>query len=321
MKIFMRVLWMVGLLAWSCCFALGFNYGHGDSLMVSLILLLAVLGIMGVDVFLLNKYANPKQGSNNKQNFAKWEMVCLVLYAVMVVLTISGVAHFVTVQTTVKSEVRPEALSRIQELRRVFGTDNVEGSYQAYVAAMSQTYRNAMKKNYADEGTVNVAVAEFEDEMMGQGDYELMRNQALAFLDKCEYTVLNWIPWNVTEYLSELDENLSNWEAELVALSEKNEWVIESNELYNPRSEATDSLASRVIHSKVADFGALSIVLIVVMQILILLSYLRTKKWFKDIIKPDDPNILVYHREEAESRKRIKKAESDTDNRLKQEWE
>ena len=284
MKIFMRVLWMVGLLTWSCCFALGFNYGHGDSLMVSLILLIAVLSIMGVDVFFLNKYANPDLGSHRK-HAATMEKVCLVVYAVMVVLTIGGVAHFVTVQTTVKSEVRPEALSRIQELRRVFGADNVEGSYQAYVATMSQTYRNAMKKNYADEGTVNVAVAEFEDEMMGQGEYELMRNQALAFLDECEYTVLNWIPWNVTEYLSELDENLNEWEEELIALSKKNEWVIESNEPYDPRSEATDSLASRVINSEVADFGALSIVLIVVMQILILLPYMRERDWLKSNTK------------------------------------
>lgn len=284
MKIFMRVLWIVGLLAWSCCFALGFNYGHGDSFVVSLILLIAVLGIMGVDIFLLNKYANPDLGSHRK-HAATMEKVCLVVYAVMVVLTIGGVAHFVTVQTTVKSEVRPEALSRIQELRRVFGADNVEGSYQAYVADMSQTYRNAMKKNYADEGTVNVAVAEFEDEMMGQGEYELMRNQALAFLDECEYTVLNWIPWNVTEYLSELDENLDDWEEKLIDLSEKNEWVIESNEPYDPRSEATDSLASRVINSEVADFGALPIVLIVVMQILILLPYMRERDWSKSNTK------------------------------------
>ena len=35
MKIFLNILWVVGLLVWSCCFAMGFNYGHGDSLLVS----------------------------------------------------------------------------------------------------------------------------------------------------------------------------------------------------------------------------------------------------------------------------------------------
>ena len=59
MKIFLNILWVVGLLVWSCCFAMGFNYGHGDSLLVSVILLFAILAIMGIDVFFLNKWTNP----------------------------------------------------------------------------------------------------------------------------------------------------------------------------------------------------------------------------------------------------------------------
>ena len=184
MKIFLNALWVVGLLIWSCCFAMGFNYGHGDSLLVSLILLVAVLLIMGIAIFFLNRWST-LAGKTAKTK----EMACLVTYLIMALLTVSGVAHFIAVQTDVKTEVRPKALGQIQELRRVFGNDSKEGSYQSYVSELAGTYRNQMKKDYADEGTVNLAVSEFEDEMMGEGEYERLKNQANKFLGDCEHSI------------------------------------------------------------------------------------------------------------------------------------
>lgn len=276
----MRILWMVGLVVWSCCFALGFNYGHGDSLVISIILLVSVLGIMGTDIFFLNRWTDPHGGENKKDASVK-EMACLVVYVVMLLLTIGGVARFVTVQTEIKSKVRTEALSRIEELRAVFGNEDCEGSYQSYVTEISATYRNEMKKDYADEKTVNIAVAEFEDAMMGEGSYERLRNQAKAFLAECEYSILNWIPWNVTEYLRALDSNLSEWETELVSLSKKNDWVKATGDVYDPHLNIIAPLAPQVTDSKISNYGLLSIVLILVMQVLILFPYVKGKDWSK----------------------------------------
>lgn len=278
MKTFLNILWVIGLLVWSSCFAMGFNYGHGDSFLVSLILLLAVLTIMGIDLYFLNKWANP-QNVSNKKNAKTKEFASLGIYIVMVLLTMGGFAHFIAVQTAVKSEVRPLALERIQELRRVFGDEDREGSYLCYVSELAVTYRDAMKKNYADEGTVNLAVSEFEDEMMGLGAYDRLNAQAHVFLNDCEYAVLYWFPWNVTEYLIQLDENTIAWTEELVELSSKNEWVRETGEIYNLHVDDVGSFADLVINSNVSDYGVLSIVLIVVLQILILFSYIRSKDW------------------------------------------
>ena len=274
MKIFLNVLWVVGLLIWSCCFAMGFNYGHGDSLLVSIILLVAVFLVMGISIFFLNKWSV----SDGKTAKAK-EMASLIAYLIMVLLTISGVAHFITVQTDVKTEVRPKALNQIHELRRVFGNDTKEGSYQSYVSELSATYRNEMKKDYADEGTVNLAVSEFEDEMMGEGEYERLKNQSQRFLSDCEQSVELWIPWTVTEYLAQLDKNLEEWPTALVRLSSKNNWVKTTGESYNPHLDVTNKLAEQVSNPSISDFSLLAIIIIIVLQVIILFSYLRGKDW------------------------------------------
>lgn len=278
MKIFYNFLWIAGLLIWSCCFAMGFNYGHGDSLVVSIILLLAVLAIMSIAIFLLNKWANPLSGINKKTAKTK-ELACLCVYALMVILTVSGFAHFIAVQTEVKTAVRPLALNRITEIRRVFGNENMEGSYMAYVQELSNTYRNAMKANYADESTINLAVSEFEDEMMGEGGYERLKNQANKFLSNCQQSIDFWIPWTVTEYLTQLDGNTESWMNELVRMSEKNEWVKTTGEKYESHVDFSVSLAEKVINPSTSDFSVLALVLIVILQVLVLFSYLREKDW------------------------------------------
>lgn len=294
MKIFYNFLWIAGLLIWSCCFAMGFNYGHGDSLVISIILLLAVLAIMGIAVFLLNKWANPLSSVNKKNAKAK-ELTCLVVYAIMVILTLNGFAHFVAVQTDVKSEVRPQALSRINELRRVFGNENKEGSYISYVHELSATYRNAMKADYADESTVKLAVSEFEDEMMGEGNYERLKNQSNKFLADCQQSVEYWIPWNVTEYLTQLDLNSENWANDLIRMSERNDWVKTTGDKYIPHIDTETKLAAQVINPSISDYSILAIVLIVVLQILVLFPYLRVKDWSQSGPKVHrDNQVVVY---------------------------
>lgn len=278
MKIFYNFLWIAGLLIWSCCFAMGFNYGHGDSLVVSIILLLSVLAIMSIAIFLLNKWANPLSSINKKTAKTK-ELACLCVYGLMVILTVSGFAHFIAVQTEVKTAVRPLAMNRITELRRVFGNENKEGSYMAYVQDLSNTYRNAMKANYADESTINLAVSEFEDEMMGEGGYERLKNQANKFLSDCQQSIDFWIPWTVTEYLTQLDVNTESWNNELIRMSEKNDWVKTTGEKYDSHMDSSSSLAELVIHPSSSDFSLLAIVLIIILQVLVLFPYLREKDW------------------------------------------
>lgn len=277
MKTILNIMWVVALLIWAACFAMGFNY-QGASLVVSIVLLVAVFAIMALDIFMLNKWADPEGGTDRSKAHAK-EIACFVVYVVMLVLTASGFAHFITVQTEVKSEVRPLAKERIRELRIMFGNENKDGSYWAYVTEKSETYRNMQRKNNTDVSTVNTRVAQFEDDMMGNGDFEQMRSKANSFLKECENSVDNWIPWNVVEYLGKLDENTEEWYNSLRNLSDKTDWVRETGEHYESPVKNNESLATKVLKPEVGDFGLLSIVLIVVLQIIVLLTYLKTKDW------------------------------------------
>lgn len=271
-------MWVVALMIWAGCFAMGFNYGHGDSLVVSIVLLVAVFAIMGIDIFMLNKFVDPQEMLNRDKAKIK-EIACIVVYAVMVLLTMGGFAHFITVQTEVKSSVRQLAKDRIQELRTMFGKETDEGSYWAYMTELSATYRNMQKENNTSESTVNSRVAEFEDEMMGDGSFEELRSKAKAFLKECDYSVENWIPWNVVEYLTKLDANTEEWYEKLRALSDKNEWVQKTGEHYVSPVKNEEKLAPKVLTPKTSDFGLLAIVLIVVLQIMVLLTYIKTKDW------------------------------------------
>lgn len=278
MKTILNIMWVIALLIWAACFAMGFNYGHGDSLVVSIVLLVVVFAVMGLDIFMLNRWVDPNKISDRSKARAK-EIASLVVYAVMVVLTIGGFAHFLTVQTEVKSAVRPLAKDRIAELRTMLGNEEKEGSYWAYVSEMSATYRNKQKENNTDEKTVNTLVARFEDEMMGDGSFEQLRGNALKLLKECEYSVDNWVPWTVVENLKKLDKNTEEWYNELRKFSDKNEWIVETGERYESPVKNKEELAEMVINPEEGDFGLLSIVIIVVLQIMVLASYFSTKDW------------------------------------------
>ncbi|MCC8118181.1 MAG: hypothetical protein LIP09_05445 [Bacteroidales bacterium] len=278
MNIFKRILWIVGLLAWTICFALGFNYGHSDSLMVSIILMVAVLAIMGIDIFLLNKWADSEAGGNKKTAKAK-ELACLAVFIVTILLTVNGVAHFITMQGTVKSQVRPEALTRIQELKQMFGNEDTQRSYLHYVSEMGETYNNAIKKNYADQGTIDVMMGKFNDEMRGYGEYDRLKKTASSFLYNCEYSVLNWFPWDVIEYLDQLDTNTQEWIGSLETLSMNSEWVQENNEPYNPHINASTNFKQQLANVNLSNYGPVSILIIILLLIMMLLQYVSVKDW------------------------------------------
>lgn len=278
MKVILNIMWVVALLIWAGCFAMGFNYGDGNSLVVSIVLLVVVFAVMGLDVFLLNRWVDPSKNSDRSKAHAK-EIASLVVYAVMVALTVSGFARFITVQTVVKSEIRPLAKDKIAQARTMLGNEEVEGSYWAYVSEMSATYRNKQKENNTEEATVNANVARFEDDMMGDGSFSTLREDGLKFLRDCEYSVDNWVPWTVVENLKKLDKNAVDWYEELCRLSDKNEWVVETGEKYESPVKNKEELAAMVTKPKAGDFGILAVVLILLIQIIVLLPYAMKKDW------------------------------------------
>ena len=289
----MRLLWIVGILAWACCFALGFNYKYGDSITTTIILFVALLGIMGTDIFLLNRYVSPDSGVNRKNAGTK-EVACLFVYIIMVILTIGSVAHYIHVESNIKSTARQDAKKHINEIRRVYNDEDTVGNYLYYVEEYAKLYQDNLEndKGYSNKPMkIEAAVTVFNQRMLGNDGslYENTKSSIINSLNECEKHVDNWIPWNINEYLSSLDkeyiltlDSIDNHVEKLVELSQNvlsetfGENYDESYK-YNPNFYESKEIAPKL--KGTTTYSLLSIVVIILIQILIVVPYIKEKDW------------------------------------------
>lgn len=298
----MNLLWIIGVLAWSCCFAFGFNYFHGQSLLVFIVMFVAASCLMGITLYMLNKTADKASGGN-RANAALKERLCLALLAVMICVSIVYVARFITIQTKVSPSVKVAATERISKLRVLFAGEDVEGSYRCYVAEMAETYKNQLRGLYYSKGTIDTKVAEFKDEMHGKDEFNELAYGADEFLSSAERVINYWIPWDVQRKLSRLDMYSKDWPEELVTMSKGPEWVNRTGDVFKPDIPDDEPLAPRVTEYSVSNFGMLPILLIAAMIIFMIIPYAKIKDWgakgpggYKGtgmtVYNPDKKNVL-----------------------------
>lgn len=285
MKVFLWILSCIGLLCWCACFTFGYSYSEGGALNMSIILGVALLVAMGLAFWLMVRWSHPKS-EDHKANAKNKEIAYSAVYLILSALSISGVAKFVTVQSTVKDKVRTIALQRMDELETIFGDENTPGSYLAYVEEKAATLAISVAARYTgtDESgkndNVRVAVATFKDRMTKDGQFENLQNTVNNFLDHCRYSFNHWIPWTVTRYLNELDEKLPSWEEEVMQMSTASPWT--ENEPYKVDTVSKgNKLINMVKNPEGGIFTGLAILLIIVLQVIILLSYLTGRDWNK----------------------------------------
>lgn len=278
MKNFLNVLSVIGLLAWCICFALGFNYQQGGAMVISILLCAFLAAFMGMLLFLMKRWSRPKS-SDHKANAKQREMYCLGIYIFTIILSASSFAHFVTVQSTVKNEIRPLAQQRIAELERVFGDENTTGSYLNYIQeTVIPPYEKFLEDKYnGDEKTIKLSLSRLRDELTNEGEFTTLQEDVNDFLGYCRYSVENWVPWTITSYLSELDNNTEKWETEVTKMSTNHEWT--SSEPFIIKPTASDKLMGEISNPSVSIFSSLTILLIIIVQIISLLSYIANRDW------------------------------------------
>ena len=280
MKVFLKVLSAIALLAWTAAFVLGFNYRF-DSIPVACLLGIFLAALVVLVIYFLMRWSNPSL-NDNVAKAKNREIACISAYALLFALTVTDVAHFVTVQTDVKAQIKPVAEKRIAELERIFSSDpETEGSYLNYVEQKSVLYRTELKGVYYDNShTLDVKCQAFKDDLMGDGRFAELQYDVEALLGKCRYSVYYWVPWTISGYLDRLDSDLESWESEVVELSMKHIWIREKNEPFVPNSLADGSrLADEIRNPSMSRFGVLTILLVVVLQFFILLPYIAGRNW------------------------------------------
>lgn len=285
MKLFLNFLSFTGLVVWFVCFTLGYNFSQGGALVMSIVLGVALIAVMGLMLYLMKRWSRPLSG-DHVANAKSKEIISLVVYLGLTVLSVSGVAQFIKDETSVRTKVRPLAEQRMHAIERVFGNASVSGSYLAYVDEKSATLENNVKADFAHQGLTSdqidknaaTQVNVFESNVVGD-TYQHLASEADNLLSSCSTSIGYWNPFTLTDNLSKLDTEPQKWIMQLKELSQKDEWS--KNEPYEASfiSESNENLLQMVTNPEGGVFNGLSIVLIVVIQIIILLSYLAGRDW------------------------------------------
>lgn len=296
----MVFMWVLGLIAWSICFVFGFmnSYGETSSLILSIALALAVLLIMGFVIFNLNKWAEGKGRASGTK-----ELVSLLVYVIVsVATTVTGVAYFITFQTKVKDNVQKEAITRIKKVKNMFGFGDTDAnSYESYINTMANKYEKSLSLEvadgkYLDSKEKERRIAKFREELTGESKYhDMLENEVGLFhnaeevykdgwLYACETAILNWFPWNVKQYVIDLETKSTQWRETLTNLSQQPAWMKnKTSERYeidlDGETDEDINLETMIKSKDINNYGIVSVLLIVVMQFLMLFPYLRTKDW------------------------------------------
>lgn len=296
LPIVLNVLSALGLLAWSMCFTLGYSFREGGAIMTAVALGVCLLAVMGIVFYLMRRWSRPS-GGQHRANARRNEFISLGVYCVAVLLSATCVAQFITVQSKVRNEVQPMARECIAELKMVFGSESISGSYLNYVAEKSASYELKIKAQYhnlsddAVRKNVHMNVLAFKSKLKGADRFDILKGEVNDYLRS--QNTRSWSPFTLTKDLTTLDKKLPEWESELIELSKGHEWTV--SEPYSVQSASTGNLAEEISKPSGGVYSGMSIVLILVIQFVILLSYVAGREAGGRLSRPKkDQNVASW---------------------------
>ncbi len=270
-NIFVEILTYVGLILWAAAFFFGLNYVVKGAIMVSIPVSVFLLLVMTVLVWAMKKFGNGK--ADNAMTARNTHILALVLYVVVSLGTAIFICHFVKVTLVDQKDIQQKATQQMQELGRIFSEDCIAGSYMQWVADETDNLRIKLEGEGLAESTIKVRMSDLENELLEGSGFNELKNEVNEFLAHCDYSVSNWVWLTVPNYLSNLQQNKPEYEAKVVECSKQSAYTAESP--YDCRSQYQYPDMARALQQvSTADIGLWSVLLIVIIQIFILLSYL-----------------------------------------------
>lgn len=288
MKLFYNVLSGVGIILWTLCFFFGFNYTQNGALVVSVPIAVFVLIALGFFIWRLTIVATQK---GKKSKIAEYGLIGM--YAIVSLVTAYFIIHVVAVTTQYKVEIQDSAKKEMQELGRIFGSSETAGSYMSYVADKLGTYKIQLEGEGLSEGTISVKSAKLETELVTGSGYAALETEVIDFLGRCDYSVNNWVFLTVGSYLAQLEANKGAWEQQVVECSTKTEYT--KNEPYDCKSQYSDlNLTEKLTETSLGNFSIASILLIIILQLMMMLTYIVSRPRIPKPIGIKDPGIRSY---------------------------
>ncbi len=270
-NIFLEILTYVGLVLWAVAFFFGLNYVVKGALMVSIPVSIFLLLVMFVLIWAMKKFGNGK--ADNAVVARNTHILTLVLYIIVSLGSAIFLCHFVKVTTEDQQEIQNKAKQEIQELGRIFSDDCIAGSYMQWVADETDNLRIKLEGEGMVESTIKVKMSDLENELIDNSGFSQLRSEVNEFLSHCDYSISNWVWLTIPNYLSNLEKNKPVYEEKAVECSKFSEYTAASP--FNCNSKYSyPGLAKSLENVSLSDIGLWSVLLVVILQIFILLSYL-----------------------------------------------
>jgi ABC-type multidrug transport system fused ATPase/permease subunit len=295
----LRIISFVFILLWGLSFFVGYNYAKaGDYFVSAIVTVIALIFMGGVFYFMLRLNDAPIEALGVKGSLTlKWVMIAL--YAAISLFMAVYINHMGIVSATDKTEIQDKVKKEIQELRTTFDFDEenpAPNSYYEWVNEQLDIYKDSLERTRT--ASLETDLAYMEDHLMVDSDFSRLSNDVNTTLNQIARAVDNWNIITVVHEIGILQNNKSQWEADVEKCSHSNTI---SDETFKCTSEHNYSdLLSGIINVS-ARPSWLAIILMLVIQFFILLSYFASR--------PTHQSVDGFKLTRAEKKGRISKGD------------
>ena len=273
-KMFFLILSVLGLVIWAVSFFFGFNYTQNGALMVSIPVALFVLALMGGMVYLMKRFCNPN-GADNYAVAKNTERAALVIYIIVSLCTAIYVGHFVSVSMNKQAEIQDNVKKEYLELYRIYADKkSVQGSYVEWVEKQCASYSDSLSG--FSQGTIDTKVNDLRNTLINKSGFTSLQREVNTFLNDLEASVSSWDWLTVSETVSILEANKEEWKKAPEQFALASDYT--KNEPYQSNSQVNfTDIASPLTNLSGSDFSISAILLIIVLQVMILLTYISER--------------------------------------------
>lgn len=277
LKLVLKIVGALGIAFWIVCCFLGLFFANNGNTMVALPIALLIGVLMFLSYFLMLKMQDKESRQSDAKRAKTMEIVWLCVYLVTMLFSAFYVNHLVNTYDS-REEIREQASDAIDELKVTFATsDAVNNSYREWVSAELVRYQLHVDDNpELYQGDHNLLWIDFEDKLLANG-YENLESRVNYSLDQIKATVIdNWYLPTLLQRLKELTQK-EEWEQQVVEFSKGHEYTKE-HEAYQPVSNYNCYGITSGLTTTSFNFSAISILIMVALQIIILLGFLISIK-------------------------------------------
>lgn len=269
-KIILNSLCVIGLILWAICFYIGFAYYRPDAIMTTVIAAVFVFLLMGGLVIAMKRFGDPQSvlGKVNYNVARNTERLAWVIYAIVSLASAVFILHFVNIDLNHKDTIVRNANDQIQEIDRIFAPigDKAPGSYDEWVEQRVKAHIDTIE----NEGTKKFQATAMREKLIPENCKELF-TKADDLRGYSAGAISNtWTWWfGGANQMQELQELKPKYEEELKKYS-----LAANGAEYDMKAIHNERLTDELTKLSGGDFTFMGILLVLILQALILLSYI-----------------------------------------------